>query len=271
MKKILLAVVFTAVLSSVEVIAQVFIPRPPVVNIPVLNAAGMHIQNQVFRNMITGRTRAGGTNGAKTRSAATAVDYTMFKPREENYLPKLLAQSGKGSAAEQREAEQFYNSLIEMYEQGAPHHQLPKNDVAYALAYFILINYEVYNDLMPVAIDKDPWAKRARNDSERTALMNTKNSRITSTEEDRAMYYQFKEMLSAKPEIKKMIDADKQKLTETLAIMCGAVQTGYLKAIDEEDEKSIREMHEAAKQSLEQLLGVPINKIKFSLSGLQLR
>ncbi len=274
MKKIfLLVVLFVIASSSVGVTAQtVFIPRPPVVYIPQLDPVRMHIQNQVFRNMITAEAQKGGTKGAKTRTSPAAGDYTMYKPRQENSLPKLLAQAGKGNAAEQRETEQFFNSLIERYEQaGNDHHLLPPNDVAYALVYFILVNYETYYDLTTVPIEKDPWAKRARTESQRTALMNEKRSLLTTEDEDRAMYYQFKEMLSAKPEFKKMTDKQKQQMTETLAIMSGITNAGYLKAIEEEDEQLLKDAHKVAKESLEQLLGVPIDKIKFNLSGMHLK
>jgi hypothetical protein len=85
------------------------------------------------------------------------------------------------------------------------------------------------------------------------------------------MYYQFKETLSAKPEFRKMTDEDKQKMTETLVIMAGIVDAGYLKAIDAEDEQVIKQAHEMAKGNLEKLLGVPIDKIKINLSGLHLQ
>ncbi len=120
-------------------------------------------------------------------------------------------------------------------------------------------------------MEKDPWAKRAKDGFERIALLNTKRSRLTTEDEDRAMYYQFKKMLLTKPEFKKMTDEDKQKMTETLAIMAGVLRANYLKAIDAEDEQQINQSHEAAKEGLEKLLGVPIDKIKFNLSGLQLQ
>jgi hypothetical protein len=90
MKKILLAVFFVIAFSSVRVIAQVFIPQPPVVYIPLLDPVRMQIQNQVFRNTVNGAAQKGGAKGAKTRSPAAAVDYTVYNPRQENYLPKLL-------------------------------------------------------------------------------------------------------------------------------------------------------------------------------------
>ncbi len=272
MKKILLAVIFVTAFLSVGANAQqIFIPRPPVVYIPLLDPVRMHIQNQVNRNTINNSVQKGGAKGAKTNPSKAAVDYTMYNSRQENYLPKVLAQTGKGNAAEQRQAEQFYNSQIEYYEQVASSNRYPANDVAYALMYFIVNNYEIYYDLVAVPIEKDPWAKRAKDGFERLALLNTKRSRLTTTEEDRAMYYQFKETLSAKPEFRKMTDEDKQKMTETLVIMAGVVNAAYLKAIDAEDEQLINQAHVAAKGNLEKLLGVPIDRIKINLAGLQLK
>ncbi len=273
MKKILLAVIFVTAFSSVGANAQtIFVPQPPVIHIPLLDPSRMIIQNEVNRNVVNAEAaRRGGAKGAKTSPSAKAVDYTVFNPRQENYLPKLMAQTGKGNAAEQRQAEQFYDSQIEMYERTAAYYRYPANDVAFALVYFISNSYEVYYDLTTVPLEKDPWAKRAKDGFERLALLNTKKSRKITDGEDRAMYFQFKEMLSAKPEFRKMTDEQKQKMTETLAITLGVLQANYLKAVNAEDEKLIEQAHEAAKENLEKLLGVPIDKIKINLAGLQLK
>ncbi len=60
MKKIFLAaVLFVIVSSSVGVTAQtIFIPQPPVVHIPLLNPAAMHIRNQRFTEKRNCRFRA---------------------------------------------------------------------------------------------------------------------------------------------------------------------------------------------------------------------
>jgi len=271
MKKILLSVISVIAFSSVGANAQtIFIPQPTVINIPLLDPSRMIIQNEVNRNTVNAA-EAARRAGAKTNPSAAADDYTMYKPRQEKYMPKVLAQTGKGNATAQRQAEQFFNTIIVNYEQGSPHHELPKNDVAYAFVHFILVNYEIYYDLYNVPVEKDPWAKRAKDDFERLALLDKKRSLLTTTEEDRAMYYQLKKMLSAKPEFRKMTDEDKQKMTETMVITAGVVNDGYLKAIDAEDEQLIKQAHEMAKGNLEKLLGVPIDRIKINLAGLQLK
>lgn len=250
MKTALLAATFIPVLSSVGATAQtVFIPQPPVVNIPVLDPSGMIIQNEVNRNTINGAGQGGGTKGAKTRpSASPDVDYTKFNPRQESYMPKVLAQAARGGVAEQRQAEQFFNTVLANYEQIASnHHELPANDVAYAFVDYILINYQVYYDLYDVPREKDPWVKRAKDGFERLALLDKKRVLTTTTEEDRAMYYQIKGLLSAKPEFRRMTDEDKQRMTETMVITAGVVKDGYLKAVGAEDGRLIEQAHETAR------------------------
>lgn len=270
MKKILSAFVFLTVFSIVGVNAQIFVPRPPVVYIPQLDPVRMQILNQVNRNMINGGARKGAAASTKGRPA-TAADYTLFKPRQENYLPKVLAQTVKGSANEQRKAEQFFESQIEMYEKTAAYWQYPAPDVAFALDYFISNNYEIYYDLIDVPRDKDPWVKRAKGSFDELAQLNFKKSMKVTPEQDRGIFFQMKNMLSANPEFKKLTDEDKQKMTESLAITYGVLQAGYLKAIDDEDERAIEQAHQTAKENIEKLIGVPIEKIKFSFNGLKIQ
>ncbi len=273
MKNYLLIIIFIIVFSNVKAQAQIFIPTPPAIYIPQLDPVYMHIQNQVFQNMMRSASvddaRGERTNSAKTTTYSAG--YTTFNPRRENYLPKLLAQSNKASAADQRQAEQFFNQLIVKYEQATPHHKMPKNDIAYAFLYFILTNYEVYYDLFPFPVEKDPRTKYARNESERAALLKEKSLLPTTVEEDEALYEKFREMLSAKPEVRKMTDADKQKVTETFAILSGIVNFSYDKAVKDGNDKLVEEVHLAAKQNLEGLLGISMEQVKKTLAGARLQ
>lgn len=275
MKKILLAVFFLGAFSSVAVNAQVFIPQPPVIYNPGLDPVRIYMQQQVFRQMMLGevlkrggKTGKTGPQGAPTAAPAAAVDYTVFKPRQENYLPKLLAQAVKGSVAEQRQAEQMFESEIESYKRAAAVDRLPSNDVASAFSYFIYNNYHIYHALVAaVPRDKDPYLKRAKSSYEVLTLLEEKRSRQVTPGQFRMMYLQIKDMLSANAGFKKITDEQKQKITETLAIMMGIAYRGYTKAVNDGDEKSVEQAREAAKQSLEQLLGAPVGKIRISMDG----
>ena len=265
MKKILLAITFVIAASSVNVFSQV-------VYIPQLDPVRMQIQNELVRQMVLAEALKG--KGAKSGAAATkaapaAVDYTVFKPRAENYLPQLLAQSVKGNANEQREAERFFNSQIELYEQTAAYYRYPASDVAYALEYFISNNYEIYYDLVPFPRDKDPYLKRAKNLFDEMALVSQKKSDKVSSIQDRAMYFQIKDMLSAKPEFRKLTNEQKQMMTETLAIKLGIIFGKYTNAVNDNDEQAIEQAHKEARENLESLLGVPLERIKILDDGLR--
>jgi len=263
MKKILLSLMFIAVLSSVEIEAQtVFIPQPPVINIPLLDPSRMIIQNEVIRNTTSGEAGKG-KKGAST-NVPKAIDYTVFTESQENVVPKILARGVKGSADSQLKSEAFFDAQIDMYKRTAAYHKYPANDVAFAYIYFVSNTYEIYKDLVTVPLEKDPWAKRAKDGFERISLMNLKKISKIMPGQDKAMYFQFKEMLSAKPEFKKLSDLEKQKMTETLAIKFGVLYADYMKAIESEDQSAINDVHEAAKRGFEELLNMPIDKVEFS-------
>ena len=275
MKKILLTAIFVTLFLSVGAIAQtVFVPRPPVVYIPQLDPVRMYLQNNLFQQMMrtagNQNNAKGAKNGARVKAAPAAIDYTVFNQREERYLPKLLAQSIKGDAGEQREAEQFFNSQIELYEKTALYYKYPWSDVAYALEYFISNNYEIYYDLLTLPRDKDPYLKPAKNNVLlEMDLLNRKNTAKISSIQDRSMYFQIKDMLSAKPEFRKITDEQKQMMTEALAIKMGLTHARYMKAVEDENIQAIGQAHKEARENLESLLGVPLERIKILDDGLR--
>ncbi len=178
-----------------------------------------------------------------------------------------MAQALKGSISQQNGAEKFYNAQIDMYERTAVYHKYPANDVAFAYVYFISNSYEIYHDLTRLPLEKDPWAKRAKDGFERISLMNLKKISQVTPAQDKAMYLQFKAKLAAKPSFRKMTDAEKQKLTETLAIKYGLMFNAYMRAIEVEDENAINKAHQMAKEGLEEALGIPVERVKITNQG----
>lgn len=252
---------------------QVFIPTPPVVYIPQLDPVRMHIMNQVNQATLNAAMgsdvapRSAAKKSAPVKKAASPDDVTFFNPRQENYLPKPMAQAIRASAERQNEAERFYNALVAMYEKTAEIHDYPANDVAFAYLYFISSSYEIYHDLTNLPADKDPRLKGAKNAAERAALLKQKAALRVTAAQDKAIYLQMKARLSGKPSFRKMIDADKQKLTETLAIRFGLLYDAYMRAVQNEDANAIKEAHEMAKEGLEDALGIPIEQVKITDKG----
>ena len=73
--------------------------------------------------------------------------------------------------------------------------------------------------------------------------------------------------LAANPSIARLTDREKQEMTEGMAIMFGVNYAAYMRGVNAEDDRQIAQAREAARQSLEKLLGAPITQIKIDESG----
>ena len=159
MKKNILAVIFVIAFSSVGATAQtVFIPQPPAVYIPQLDPVGMHLQQQVFQQMAFGKMYKDTiVNGKKVRvrtsnsrtppPAKTVKSVTTFTPAGGRILPERLGSAAGKSAAEIREAKQTFDVFLNNYEKTALTDGFPANDLAYGFEFFIVTNYNIYNNL----------------------------------------------------------------------------------------------------------------------------
>lgn len=267
MKKFVFGLLISLSVSAVPAAAQIM-----------SNPAQWYINQQIYSTRVFNgvvanemlRRKTGGKRTLQnpaTKSNQPANDYTAFKPRLENYLPKQLAAKSGGNA---RETEQVLEQFITFYEQTAQKDGFPATDLAYAFEYFVVNNYSIYRDLIDLPIDKDPRVKQARDRWERISIYNGKKLEQVTMYQERAIYKQFKEILGANPEIQKMTDQQKQETTEMLAIMLGINITTYMKGINEDDEKTTEQARQLAKQGLEKLLGVPVEQIKITNNGLEL-
>lgn len=205
-----------------------------------------------------------GAAKGKTATTATkaAVQPTVFKTSA-SILPQTLSKGGNNET-------KFFESLLDLYKQTAAKDGFPANDLAYAAEYFVVNNYHIYNDLMALPYEKDPWAKRGKNMTERLTLINQKKQLMVTLYQERAIYDQFRETLGANPQIAKMTDAQKQEMAEMLAITFGVAYTAYMKGIDDDDDRTAEKGRQLAKQGLEKLLGVSVDQIKISNKGLEL-
>jgi hypothetical protein len=104
----------------------------------------------------------GKTGGARGSANGAALLPTQFRPTGQTILPKLLAERTGGSAAQQAEAQRFFESMLELYRRTADHDGFPANAVANAMEYFVVNGYMTYHDLHDVPYEKDPRAKRGK-------------------------------------------------------------------------------------------------------------
>jgi hypothetical protein len=219
------------------------------------------------------QTKGTSTNRNPTNSGRPAtgagVDPTQFNQTNVALLPKLLAERSGDTPEKQRDAERFFNSLLEIYRQTAQKDGFPANDLAYAFEYFVVNSYMTFHDLHDVPYEKDPRVKRGKDMFDRLTIINQKKTLKVTLYQERATYNQLKTLLAGNSLVQKMTGAEKQQLTELLAIMFGANYVAYMNAVNSEDESRIEQARQTARVWLEKLIGVPAERIKIGNEGLQ--
>lgn len=267
MKKTLSAVFFTIALFAVSVSAQD--PVGTYINSTIYQTRAF---NSVFGNLLINRSKAKTNRNAAPKPAKPAVvNPTAFKESPNNSITATIAKAVGSNTQTQQDAKQKFDYFISFYKQTAAKDGFPANDLAYAFEYFVVNNYNVYHDLVKVPYEKDPWIKRAGNNSfDRLAAMDKKKLLQVSLVMEMKVYNQFKDLLSENADVQKMSDAQKQEVTELLAIITGFNFMSYAKGINDENEELTGQGRKMAKEGLEKLFGTPIETIKINYKGLEL-
>lgn len=267
MKKVFFGLLFSLYCCVVPALAQIM-----------SDPAQWYINNQIYStrvfngvvadSMLRTSTKTNRTRQNSVKSTdKTRVDNTVFKATQNSLLPqRLLAKSGENG----RETGQTLKSFLNLYHQTAQKDGFPANDLAYAFEYFVVNNYQIYHDLVELPADKDPRARRAKDGFERIRILNEKKLLQVTIGQERAIYEQFREVLGVNPDIQKMTDAQKQEAAELLAIMFGVNFAGYMKGVNDGDERLTEQARQLARQGLEKLLGVPVGRIRITNNGLEL-
>ena len=211
------------------------------------------------------QTNSSGNRAGSTRANATSP--SAFTHTGRSILPAALAERTRNGNVDQRTAQQFFESQIDLYKRTAANDGFPPNEVAYALEYFIVNTYMTYHDLHDVPYEKDPRVKRGKDSFDRIAIINEKKTLKPTMLQERAVFNQMQAVLAANPALAKMTDRDKQELTELLAIMMGVNYTAYLRGVNAEDERLMAQARQTAREQLERLLGTPIDRIKIDERG----
>jgi hypothetical protein len=275
MKKKLFALIFAVVCSVSPIAAQSIIGSPTVTMNPTQWLLNQNYYSMNYFNGIMSNSRRTKTNnrgrsskGAKNAAPKVEIDYTAFKENSNNSLAKIIAPK-LTNERERTETRQMFDNAINMYKETAKKDGFPANDLAYAFEYFIVNNYNIYHDLVEVPYEKDPRAKRGVDSFERITIMSEKKLLMIKPYQEAAVYQQFKVVLAENPNVQKMTDAQKQQATEMFAVILGVNFAAYMQGINDEDEKMIETAHKTAKQGLEKLFGVSIEKIKIGSEGVE--
>ena len=171
-------------------------------------------------------------------TASSNMD-TVFHTVEPAFVPQQLAALLGKTSQERQYVEEILTKCLNFYTDTARQKGVPLHDVARAVNYYISTNYFVYSQ------GKGPTQKQmdATRDMIRANIVQDEN-------------------------FQRMSDRQKQEAYETLIVLAGFVDLGYGTGTKSNNELLTKPFREMAKQNLETLLGVPIEKIHFTEAGL---
>jgi hypothetical protein len=196
--------------------------------------------------------------GKKGQGSGTVkTDWTGFKSSGALITPKILSAKIKGSQADKAQFEEYLTEGIADYLTSARQDNFSPNDLSFAMAYFIFVNYHIYHNV------NDKTIKRYYKD---VSVM----PNYVNYGQKKALTKQIESFLNSQPEIKKLTDQQKQSFTEMLAIMAYLPKSIETKGLEEDNEDLIEQARQMAKSNLENLLKISIDEIKFSKSGMNL-
>jgi hypothetical protein len=187
----------------------------------------------------TAKPIAKGSPPIPSRGTTAVAGSTLFQPASQSlFLAQLANQPGDDKQKEQ--AKQIFTTLWNSYKQFSEEQGYSYNDVARAMSYFVGVSFKVKHG---------PSA--------------------ATPQQVRAMHGQFKEHLSHNADFQKMSDRQRQELAEMLVMMGG--MAGLAKDMaDQTGNRDIeRQAKELASQSVQGVLGVSLDSLKLTDSGLQ--
>jgi hypothetical protein len=201
------------------------------------------------------------SSGSDTETVRPAKIYpTTYKEAAANSIASKYRESDESSAA-------ALDAMIADYKKDALREGYEANDLAFAMQYYVINNFNIYNNLVEMPADLDPDVRKAKDRFDRILVLQNKQSYRVSPYGEKLVYQQFKAAIQSDPGMGALSDADKQQFTEALAIMTLFSFTSYNVAIVKKDDDGIDEARDIARQSLEQMFNMPVDKIHISSLG----
>ena len=262
-----LGFVFALVFSffpALSVQAQV-LDSPSMYSNPVLqqdafvrNMNAIAINSLMQGHMIENSVRAG---KRQQSSPAKNLAPTQFKSSPRFVVADMLVKESKASAQQKAEALEIIERMVTLYADTARKDGFPANDLAYAFEYYVVQNYHVYHNVFenPVVIPH-------------TNVIDVgKTPNYINSLGEKALFNQFRAVLTQNPAVTKLSDLQKQQYAELLAVVTNINFTAYGEGLKRKDRKIIGQARAAAKQNLERLFGVSADKIIVGDAGLSFR
>jgi hypothetical protein len=171
------------------------------------------------------------------------------------------------AAGDARAEKKIVDDLLDLYRRTAANDGFPANDLAYALEYFVVNNYQVYHHLLD--IHADPTIAAIDDPLARLQAIKVKEQMKVTLPQERAVYDQFKRVLSETSDVRKMTDRQKQELTELLAVVTGVAYLQFSQGSKNGSGEQMEKGRQLARTSLEKLVGASADRMKITNNGLE--
>jgi hypothetical protein len=224
----------------------------------VRNMNAIAIEGLMQRHMIE---QSVGGKRAQSSGATTNRASTLFKGSTRFVIADLMVKQSNASAQQKAEAVKIIEQMVIIYADTAAKDGFPANDLAYAFEYYVVQNYHVYHNVFenPIVI---PYTN---------TIDVSKTPNYISSFGEKALFNQFKAVLTQNPSVTKLSDLQKQQYTELLAVITNINFTAYSEGLKRKDRQIIERARAAAKQNLERLFGVAADKIVIGDAGLSFK
>lgn len=221
-------------------------------NMNAIAIEGLMQRHMIEQSVGAKRNQSGGTTNRSS---------TLYRGSKEFVLVDLLVKPSQATAQQKADAVKIIEQMVIIYADTATKDGFPANDLAYAFEYFVVQNYHAYHNVFenPVVI---PYTN---------TIDVSKTPNYVSSFGEKALFNQFKAVLSQNPAVTKLSDLQKQQYTELLAVVTNINFTAYSEGLKRKDRKIIEQTRAVAKRNLEQLFGVPADKIVITDAGLSFK
>lgn len=220
----------------------------------------------VMRNSLM-RSGQKGRTGAQQKPANIPAGATAFKHSGGHMLPVALAAAHGGGSGDTAAEKRIVEDLLNLYRKTATTDGFPPDDLAYAFEYFVVNNYHVFHYLLDV--NTDPALAKISDPLARLQAINARQQMKVTLSQERAIYDQFRAVLSENADVKKLTDAQKQEATEMLAVLTGMAYLQFSKGWESKSAEQMEKGRQTARANLEKLTGGSVESVKITNNGLE--
>ena len=173
-------------------------------------------------------------------SATPKTAQTFFRPVSSSIMPQEFARLIARTPDERPKLESWFNELLSRYRMLLQRNGSPENDVARAASYLVSQSYYVYRGGQPLTKSQFEALRR-----------------------------QMQEVLQEDAAFLNRSDEEKQRMYESYAITGAFLGIGFDAMRQQGNTKTAGELREMASQQLQELLGAPADRVRFTDAGIQ--